>query len=107
MSAQRTLLVLSFDLEGRDPESFGQEVADIVKLIDPPRLPGFTGELRVSVEPVSKQVETWLDDGEPPAPDEPTGGLGPRPARPNTFGRQVPGNRKQRRAERFGHDGRR
>jgi hypothetical protein len=105
MSAQRTLLVLSFDFEGRDPESFGQEVADVVKLIDPPRLPGFTGDLRVSVEPVSKQVETWLDDGDLPPVDEPP--ITGRQARPNTFGRQVPGNRKQRRAERFGHDGRR
>lgn len=70
MSSQRTLLVLSFDLDGSDPEVLGQQVAEVVKLIDPPRLPGFTGELRVSVEPVSRQVETWLDDGDPPAPEK-------------------------------------
>lgn len=97
MSGQRVVLVLSFDLDGSDPEALGQQVADVVRDIDPPRLAGFTGELRVSVEPVSRQVERWLDDGDLPPTDGPPQRVAGRMAKPNTFGKQQPRNRHERR----------
>lgn len=87
---QRVLLVLSFDFDG-DPDQVAAGVTAAVEAMNPPSLPGFAGEMRVSVEPVSRQVEAWLDDGRPPAPDHPYRYGDPKP--------RPPGNRAERRAE--------
>jgi len=51
----KTIVVLTFDTE---PE----KLPEILALIDPPRLPGFTGEARIAIGPEAKYVETWLDE---------------------------------------------
>jgi hypothetical protein len=55
-SAMKYMIVLSFDLDG--PE----DVASVLKKIDPPSLPGFTGVARVTVDPVATRIEEWLDE---------------------------------------------
>lgn len=52
----KLLVVLSFDIP--NPEAS----ADILKAIDPPKLPHFTGEARITVDPWAKAVERFLDE---------------------------------------------
>lgn len=52
----RMLIVLSFDAE--DPAV----AVEALTKIDPPSLRGFAGQVRVVVEPVSLEVEAWLDE---------------------------------------------
>jgi hypothetical protein len=52
------IVVLSF-------ETTPEALPDILKRIDPPSLPGFTGQARIAVGPEAKYVETWLDEETP------------------------------------------
>jgi hypothetical protein len=61
----RLIVVLSFDVPEPD------DIAEVLTAINPPSLPHFAGQARISVEPVSRQVETWLDDGRLPPRDAP------------------------------------
>jgi len=49
-------VVLTFDIRDID------EPAEIIRQIDPPRLPGFDGNLRVV--PDASELIHWLDEGE-------------------------------------------
>lgn len=49
------IVVISFDLE--DPDDIG----DVLIEINPPRLRGFSGKVRVAIDPVATQIEEWLD----------------------------------------------
>ena len=51
----KAIIVLSFN-------TTAEELPDILSRINPPRLPGFTGEARIAFGPEAKYVETWLDD---------------------------------------------
>lgn len=53
-----TIVVISFELD--DPE----EIADVLRALDPSRLPGFTGEVRVAVDDNARAVVDYLDDGD-------------------------------------------
>ncbi len=50
------IVLLSFDLEHPG------ELGDVLKKIDPPNIPGFTGIARVAVDPVASQIEEWIDE---------------------------------------------
>ena len=50
------IIVLSLDFNTPD------DVANAVKKIDPPNIHGFTGKVRIAVDPVASQVEHWLDE---------------------------------------------
>lgn len=52
----RLLVVLSFDIPNADV------VTEILTAIDPPKLPYFAGAARIAVDPVSTQIEKWLDE---------------------------------------------
>lgn len=52
----KAIVVLSFDM----PEPEG--IAEVLRLIDPPHLPHFSGEARIAVGAEAKYVETWLDE---------------------------------------------
>lgn len=49
------IIVISLDLE--DPDELG----DALTKIDPPNIPGFSGKVRVAIDPVATQIEAWLD----------------------------------------------
>lgn len=53
------IVVLSLDLDGLSgPEA----LVEVLKKIDPPSLPGFTGTARIAVDPVASKIEEWLDE---------------------------------------------
>lgn len=52
----KAIVVLSF-------ETTPEQIAAILRRIDSPSLPGFTGVARVAIGPEAKYVETWLDEG--------------------------------------------
>jgi len=54
----KLLVVLTFDVPA--PAS----AATVLRAIDPPRLPFFTGDARVTVDPYATAVENYLDDDE-------------------------------------------
>lgn len=51
----KSIIVLSF-------ESTPEKLAEILRQINPPSLPGFTGAARIAIGPEAKYVETWLDE---------------------------------------------
>lgn len=50
------MIVLTLDLDNPD------DVAAALKVIDPPSIPGFSGVMRVAIDPVATQIEEWLDE---------------------------------------------
>lgn len=54
-TVMKVLIVLS--LEVPEPE----EVATALLHIDPPSIPGFSGQARIVVDPHATTVEEWLD----------------------------------------------
>ncbi len=54
----KMLVVLTFDVP--DPS-----VAPLIlTTIDPPRIPHFAGEARITVDPYATTVERWLDEAD-------------------------------------------
>ncbi len=51
----KAIVVLTFDLQS--PE----DIAEVVKAINPPSLPYFAGEARVTSDPWASVVTDWLD----------------------------------------------
>lgn len=51
----KAIIVLSFD-------TTAEAMPEILSKINPPALPGFTGEARIAIGPEAKYVETWLDE---------------------------------------------
>jgi hypothetical protein len=49
-------IVLTFDI--REPD----DVPAIIRRIDPPRLPGFDGELRVVLDEHAAELIAWTDE---------------------------------------------
>jgi hypothetical protein len=58
----KALIVLTFNVPGDTPEETAQEISQIITRIDPPSLPHFANNLRVTVDPWATTVERWLDD---------------------------------------------
>lgn len=55
----KVLVILSFDL----PDDHAADlIPDILQRIDPPALPFFDREVRVTTDPVASQLEAWLDE---------------------------------------------
>ncbi len=50
------IVVLSFDVDNIE------DVGKTLKKIDPPSIPGFSGEARVAIDPVATRIEEWLDE---------------------------------------------
>jgi hypothetical protein len=50
------LITLTFDLDNVD------DLATVLKIIDPPHIPWFTGTARIAIDPVATRVEEWLDE---------------------------------------------
>lgn len=55
----KMLVVLTFDID--EP----RQAADIIAAIDPPGLPHFAEEVRLTVDPWASHLEQWLDAEEP------------------------------------------
>lgn len=54
----KALIILSMEFE--EPET----IAEALKAIDPPQVPGFNGTARVVLDPEAGVIEQWLDAGE-------------------------------------------
>lgn len=50
------LIVLTLDL--KNPE----HIARAVEKINPPKIPGFVGPLRITTDPHATNIEEWLDE---------------------------------------------
>lgn len=58
----RALLLLSFDFPETDGADAAAVMADVVKRIDPPSLPFFAREARITLDPHASVIERWLDE---------------------------------------------
>lgn len=58
----KAVVVLTFELP--NPEA----AADVLDAIDPPHLPHFAGEARITVDPWATAVEDFLDDDDDEEP---------------------------------------
>jgi len=56
MDKHKCIVVLSFDFDHPD------DLVKVFKAIDPPSLLGFSGKVRVAIDPVATTVESWLDE---------------------------------------------
>ena len=52
------IVVLSFEI----PDDNAELLAEHIKQINPRRLEGFNGEIRLTTDPVATNIEEWLDE---------------------------------------------
>jgi hypothetical protein len=38
------------------------DITQVLEYLDPQSIPHFAGKVRIAIEPVATQVETWLDE---------------------------------------------
>jgi hypothetical protein len=53
----KVLIILTF-------EATPEQLPGIITAMDPPNLPHFAGELRITADPHASQLIAWLDEGE-------------------------------------------